>query len=49
MDGKRRENIKIEILRHTLFSIFVLGVLILSSFVEVYISKNILMLFIKYI
>ena len=49
MEDKRRENIKLEILRHTLFSIFVLLILILSSFIEVYISKNILLLLIKYI
>jgi len=49
MDGKRRENIKIEILRHILFSLFILIILVFSSFVEVYLSKNILLLLIKYI
>lgn len=49
MEDKRRENIKIEILRHTLFSLVITGALIVSSLVEVYISKSFLMLLIKYI
>jgi len=49
MEDKRRENIKLEILRHSLFTVVILITLIISSLVEVYISKNILLLFIKYI
>ena len=49
MRDKRRENIKLEILRHTLFSAFLLIILIISSMIEVYVSKNILMLILKYI
>lgn len=49
MQDKRRENVKIEILRHTLFSLFILVILILASFIEVYISKNLLLLLIDYI
>lgn len=49
MKDKRRENIKLEILRHTLFSVFLLIILIASSLIEVYVSKNILMLILKYI
>ena len=49
MEDKRKENIKLEILRHTLFSIFILIILIFSSFIEVYFSKNILLLIIKYL
>lgn len=49
MQDRRRENIKIEILRHTLFSLVILFILIISSLIEVYISKNILLLIIKYI
>lgn len=49
MQDKKKENIKLEILRHTLFSLLILFILILSSLVEVYISKNILLLIIKYI
>lgn len=48
MKDKRRENIKLEILRHTLISLLILGILIISSFIEVYVSKNILLLIIKY-
>ncbi len=47
MKDKRRENIKIEIIRHTLMSIMLLLILIISSLVEVYISSNLLMLCIK--
>ena len=39
---RRRENIKIEIIRHTIFSGFMLIILILSSFIENIISLNIL-------
>lgn len=42
-------NVKTEILRHTIFSGIVILVLVLSSFVEVYLSSNILTWFIKYI
>lgn len=49
MKDRGRENIKIEILRHTMFSLVMTVFLALSSFVEVYISKNILLSFIKYI
>jgi len=49
MQDKRRENIKLEILRHTLFSLFIIVMLIISSLIEVYLSKNMLLLLIKYI
>ena len=49
MEDKRRENIKIEILRHTIFSLIILFILIISSLIEAYISKNILIEIIKYI
>ncbi len=49
MEDRRRENIKIEILRHTFFSLFVLILLIISSLIETYISKNLLLFLIKYI
>jgi len=49
MEDKRRENIKIEILRHTIITLFIIFVLILASIIEVYISKNFLLLLIKYI
>lgn len=44
---KRRENIKVEILRHTIFSACISALLVLSSFVEVYGSSNLLSLSIK--
>lgn len=47
MKDKRRENIKIEIIRHTLMSIMLLVILVMASLVEVYISSNLLMLCIK--
>ncbi len=40
---KRRENIKLEICRHTIFSIFMLLLLLFSSVIEVYLSSNLLM------
>lgn len=44
MKDKRRENIKIEIIRHTIFSLFMLLLLIISSVVEVYGSNFLLSL-----
>lgn len=41
MKNKDRNNIKIEIIRHTLFCILMLFLMILSSIIEVYISTNI--------
>ena len=48
MKDRRKENIKLEILKHTIFSLFILIAFILSSIIEVYISNNILMIFINY-
>ena len=42
MKDKRRENIKLEIIRHTLCCILLLLVLSIASIVEVYISANLL-------
>lgn len=44
MKDKRRENIKIEIMRHTIISIILFLLLCVSSLIEVYVSTNILML-----
>lgn len=41
MKNKDRNNIKIEIVRHTLFCVLMLLLMILSSIIEVYISTNI--------
>ena len=48
MKDKRKENIKIEIIKHTLRSILLLLCLVLASLVEVYISSNLLMMCIKF-
>ena len=42
MQDRRKENIKMEVIRHTFFSIFILILLVLSSFIEVYLSQNLL-------
>ena len=44
MKDKRKENIKFEIFRHTIFSLFVLVLLLISSLIETYISSNLLTL-----
>ncbi len=43
-----KENVKLEIVRHTIFSLIMLGIMIFSSIVEIFISTNILKLVIKY-
>lgn len=42
MKDKRRENIKVQIIRHTVFSILILLILGVSSLLEVYVSSNLL-------
>ena len=49
MKDKRRENIKLEIIRHTAFCLFIGIILICSSFIEVYVSSNLLQIMVKYI
>lgn len=46
---RRKENIKIEIIRHTLFSLVILVALLISSVIESYISSNLLISIIKYL
>lgn len=41
MKDKRKENIKLAIIKHTMFSLLICIILVISSFVEVYISTNI--------
>ncbi len=48
LKDKRRENIKIEIIRHTLFSFILLLLLIISSIIETYLSTNLLLMCISY-
>ncbi len=45
---KRKENIKLEILRHTMFSIIMLIIVIISSAVEIFMSTNGLKMLIQY-
>ena len=44
----RKENIKLEIVRHTVFSMVMLVLMVIASLVEVFISTNILKVVIKY-
>lgn len=44
---KRTQNIKVEIARHTVFSLFMAILLVISSFIEVYGSANLLTMSIK--
>ena len=44
----RKENIKLEILRHTVFSLIMLILLLIASLIEVFISINFLKVIIKY-
>ena len=48
MKDKRRENVKIEIIRHTLISIVLFFCLCVASLVEVYASSNLLTICIKF-
>lgn len=48
MQDRRKENIKLEVVRHTIFSIFILILLVLSSFIEVYISQSLLKYCVKW-
>lgn len=45
----RRENIKLEIVRHTVFSLIMLGMLLIASVIEIFISTNILKILVKYL
>lgn len=45
---KRKENIKLEILRHTIFSAIMLIVLLIASIIEIFMSTNGLRMVIKY-
>ena len=48
LKDRRKENIKLEIVRHTLFSMIMLTCLIISSFVETFISTNIFQILNRY-
>ena len=46
---RRKENIKIEIIRHTVFSLIILAVMLFASLIETYISSNLLISIAKYL
>ena len=46
---KRKENVKIEIIRHTIFSALMTILLCSSSVVEVFVSNNLLKIIVKYL
>ena len=48
MKDKRKENIKIEVIKHTMRSILLLLLLVIASLLEVYILTNLLMLCIQF-
>lgn len=45
MKDKNKDNIKIELIRHTIISLIALVAIIIASFIEVYISTNLLLFF----
>ena len=45
---RNKENIRVEVIRHTVFSFVMLIVLVISSFVEIFISTNVFKNLIKY-
>ncbi len=49
MKDKRKENIKGEIIRHTLFSLMILGILIVASFIETYLSSGLFTMCVQYL
>lgn len=48
MKDRRKENIKLEIIRHTIISIILFAFLVVSSLMEVYVSTNLLTSFINF-
>lgn len=49
MQDRRKENIKLEVVRHTIFAVFILILFVSASFIEVFISTNILKSFANYL
>lgn len=49
MKDKRKENIKLEIIRHTAYSLIAFVLLIVVSFIEVYISSNLLTMIVQFL
>lgn len=48
IEDRRRENIKVQILKHTIFSLCILAVLVISSLVETYVSGSLASILLKY-
>ena len=46
---KRKENIKLEVVRHTIFSICMCIGLVIASFIEAYVSSNLMMMLANYL
>ena len=46
---RRKENIKIEIIRHTIFCLIMLAIMALGSLVETYVSSNLLISIVNYL
>lgn len=46
--NRRKENIKLEIYKHSIFSLLMTVMLVIASFAEVYISSNLLNIMVKY-
>ena len=49
VNNKKKGNIKIEFIKHSIFCLIIGGILVLSSFVEAFASVNLLNIFVKYI
>lgn len=47
MKNKNRDNIKIEIFRHTIFCVIMLSLMIVSSVIEIYVSTNLFIFLLK--
>lgn len=48
MKDRNKENVKIEVVRHTIFSFIMLLLLLVSSMIEVFLSTNIFKMLVKY-
>lgn len=48
MEDRRKENIKVQIIRHTVFSLLMLIILLFSSVIETYISGTLSQIMLKY-
>ncbi|MBR1802891.1 MAG: stage II sporulation protein M [Clostridia bacterium] len=48
MKDKRRENLKLAIARHTVFSLIMLILLLVSALIETYLSSNLVKLYVPY-